>query len=160
VQSGWSHHQGNRRPQAVDCDIFIAKAGSYERAEPLCGASAMQSPMVSRRDEIIELRKAGLTYAEIGRRFGITKERVRQILNPKPPKPKSEKPALQSKLMLTTGDVGQLLGLHPNTVRRWSQKGILKVYHIGPRGDRRFRREDVDAFLGEEKGSGPTDISE
>jgi excisionase family DNA binding protein len=123
-------------------------------------ASAMQPPMTSRRDEIIGLRKNGLTYAEIGRRFAITRERVRQILTPKPPKPVSEKPDLRSKLMLTTGDVGQLLGLHPNTVRRWGQRGILKVYRVGPRGDRRFRRQDVDAFLGEEKVSGPTDISE
>jgi len=105
--------------------------------------------MTSRRDEIVRLRKEGLTYAEIGRRLGITRERVRQIATPKPPKLRPEKPALQSKLMLTTGDVAQLLGVHPNTVRRWSQKGILKVYHIGPRGDRRFRREDVDGFLKE-----------
>jgi len=49
--------------------------------------------------------------------------------------------------MLTASDVAQLLGLHPNTVRRWSEKGILKSYRIGPRGDRRFRREDVDALL-------------
>jgi excisionase family DNA binding protein len=49
--------------------------------------------------------------------------------------------------MLTTGDVSLLLGLHPNTVRRWGQKGILKVYRIGPRGYRRFRREDIDTFL-------------
>jgi len=120
----------------------------------------MQSPITFRRDEIIKLRMAGLTCAEIGRRFGITRERVRQILTPKPSKPKSEKPALQSKLMLTTGDVGQLLGIHPNTVRCWSQKGILKVYYIGPRGDRRFRHEDIDAFLGEGKGSAPTDVSD
>lgn len=74
-------------------------------SEPSAGdASAMQSPMVSRQDEIIELRMTGLTYAEIGRRFGITRERVRQILTPKPSKPKSEKPALQSKLMLTIAE--------------------------------------------------------
>ena len=123
-------------------------------------ASAMQPPMTSRHDEIIGLRKNGLTYSEIGRRFGITRERVRQILTPKPPKPASEKPDLRSKLMLTTGDVGQLLGLHPNTIRRWGQKGILKVYRVGPRCDRRFRRQDVDAFLCEEKVSGTTDILE
>jgi len=103
--------------------------------------------MNSRQDEIIKLRKGRLTYAEIGRRFGISKERVRQILNPKPPKPATEKPTLQSKVMLTTGEAAQLLGLHLNTVRRWTQKGVLKAYRITPRGDRRFRRKDVDAFL-------------
>jgi excisionase family DNA binding protein len=105
----------------------------------------MLPPMTSRHDEIIRLRREGLTYAKIGHRFGITKERVRQIV--KPVKPSPEKRALRSKVMLTTGEVAQALGLHPNTVRRWSQKGILKVYHVGPRGDRRFRHEDVDSFL-------------
>jgi len=59
------------------------------------------------------------------------------------------KPALRSKVMLTTTDVAQLLGLHPNTVRHWNKKGILKSYRISTRGDRRFRREDVDGFLKE-----------
>jgi len=100
--------------------------------------------MTSRRDEIIRLRKESQTHAEIGRRFDITKERVRQILTPKPPKP-----APRPKGMLKTGEAPQLLGLHPNTVRRWSEKGMLKVHRVGARGDRRFRREDIDAFLAE-----------
>jgi len=50
-------------------------------------------------------------------------------------------------VMLTTGDAAQLLGVHTNTVRHWSQNGILKAYRIGHRADRRFRREDVDDFL-------------
>jgi excisionase family DNA binding protein len=103
--------------------------------------------MISRNDEIVKLRKDGLTYAEIGRRFGITKERVRQILTPKPPKP-----ALHSKFMLTVGDVAILLSIHINTVRRWADEGMLKAYRIGTRHDRRFRREDIDAFL--EEGGG------
>lgn len=59
------------------------------------------------------------------------------------------KPALSSKVMLTTTDVARLLGLHPNTVRRWNRKGMLKSYRINARGDRRFRCEDVDGFLKE-----------
>jgi hypothetical protein len=34
-------------------------------------------------------------------------------------------------------------------VRRWRSEGILKSYRIGPRGDRRFRREDIESFLKE-----------
>ena len=49
--------------------------------------------------------------------------------------------------MLTAGDVARLLNVHINTLRRWSNKGIIKMYRIGPRGDRRFRREDVASFL-------------
>ena len=96
------------------------------------------------RDEVVKLRETGLTYAEIGRRLGISKERVRQILKGKT---KSQKPNPSFKLMLTTSDVAQFLSVHTNTVRRWSNQGVLKSYRIGPRGDRRFRREDVDGFL-------------
>jgi len=97
----------------------------------------------SRRDELVKLRNAGLTYAEIGRRLGLSRERARQIVKGH----YTKKPALDSRVMLTVGDVAQLLGLHINTVRRWSNKRILKSYRINPRGDRRFRREDVDGFL-------------
>ncbi len=103
--------------------------------------------MTSRRGEIVELGKTGLSYAEIGRRLGLSRERVRQIfLDKRAPK----KPELRSRVMLTAADVAILLGIHTNTVRRWANKGILKPYRVGARGDRRFRREDVDAFL--EKG--------
>ena len=48
--------------------------------------------------------------------------------------------------MLTTSEVAKLLYIHINTVRRWSDQGILKPYRIGHRGDRRFRRDDVISF--------------
>ena len=49
--------------------------------------------------------------------------------------------------MLTISEVAQLLNVHINTVRRWSNQGILKSYRIGSRGDRRFRQEDINNFL-------------
>ena len=52
--------------------------------------------------------------------------------------------------MLTIGEVAELLNVHINTVRRWSNQGILKAYRIGHRGDRRFRKEDIASFLSEE----------
>jgi excisionase family DNA binding protein len=51
--------------------------------------------------------------------------------------------------MLTPRDVASLLSIDINTVRRWTNQGLLKAYRIGPRGDRRFRREDIDLFLSE-----------
>ena len=36
-----------------------------------------------------------------------------------------------------------LLGVHPNTVRRWDKEGSLKAVRTGPRGDRRFYRADA-----------------
>jgi len=54
-----------------------------------------------------------------------------------------------SRVMLTTSDVARLLGLNPETVRRWNKKGILKSYRISQRGDRRFRWEDIRGFVKE-----------
>jgi excisionase family DNA binding protein len=51
--------------------------------------------------------------------------------------------------MLTVRDVASLLHIHHNTVRRWSDQGILKSYRITRRGDRRFRQEDIARFLAE-----------
>ncbi len=45
------------------------------------------------------------------------------------------------------GDVCRLLNVHINTVRRWNNRGLLKANRIGPRGDRRFRQEDIITFL-------------
>ena len=52
--------------------------------------------------------------------------------------------------MLTVSDVARLLSVHINTVRRWSNQGILKAYRIGSRGDRRFQHEDIAGFLSQE----------
>ena len=48
---------------------------------------------------------------------------------------------------LTVTEVAQLLHVHPNTVRRWANQELLRVYRVGPRGARRFRAEDVAKFL-------------
>jgi len=55
----------------------------------------------------------------------------------------------RSKTMLTASELAHLLNIHINTVRRWSNQGVLKAYRIGPRGDRRFSKEDIDSFLAE-----------
>ncbi|MGB8706443.1 MAG: helix-turn-helix domain-containing protein [Dehalococcoidia bacterium] len=49
--------------------------------------------------------------------------------------------------LLTARQVARLLNVHVNTVRRWNDRGILKAYRIGPRGDRRFNKVDIDMFL-------------
>jgi excisionase family DNA binding protein len=51
--------------------------------------------------------------------------------------------------MLTVKDVAVLLNIHVNTVRRWSDQGILKAFRITSRGDRRFRQQDIARFLDE-----------
>lgn len=49
--------------------------------------------------------------------------------------------------MLTTRDVARMFNVHINTVRRWSNLGVLEPYRFGPRGDRRFKKEDIANFL-------------
>ncbi len=61
--------------------------------------------------------------------------------------------------MLTVREVSQILHVHSNTLRRWSDLGIIKAYRIGPRGDRRFRQEDIDLLLLEESKSLPTNVN-
>ena len=52
--------------------------------------------------------------------------------------------------LLTVKEVCQLLHVHSNTLRRWSDQGILKAYRIGPGRHRRFKAEDLAAFVVEE----------
>jgi excisionase family DNA binding protein len=49
--------------------------------------------------------------------------------------------------LLTADEAAGLLHIHINTVRRWSNIGILKSFRIGPRGDRRFRKRDLIQFV-------------
>jgi len=54
--------------------------------------------------------------------------------------------------MLTVREVARLFHVHPNTLRRWSNNGRIRAYRITPRGDRRFRREEIARFLAELNG--------
>ena len=49
--------------------------------------------------------------------------------------------------LLTVGQVATRLNVHTNTVRRWAEQGLLNAVRLGPRGDRRFYRSDVEALL-------------
>ena len=55
----------------------------------------------------------------------------------------------QSNRMLTVRQVADFLQVSICSVRRWSDKGTLKFYRVGSRGDRRYQREDVLRFLDE-----------
>ena len=49
--------------------------------------------------------------------------------------------------LLTIQQAALLPNVHPNTVRGWSDRGMLEAYRVGSRGDRRFARKDTDAVL-------------
>lgn len=105
-------------------------------------------PNVIKREMAVSSRLDGMSYAEIGRQLGITRERVRQIL--KGSKAKSKKPVVSLETMLSTSKAAELLKVHVNTVRRWGNSGVLPEYRVGSRGDRRFSRQDVEKLLSKE----------
>ncbi len=49
--------------------------------------------------------------------------------------------------MLRVSDVAEILYVHPNTLRRWSDQGRIVAYRIGSRGDRRFWQSDIASFI-------------
>jgi excisionase family DNA binding protein len=95
---------------------------------------------VSRREQIVRSRKLGLTHTEIGRSSGSAQGRVKQTARKKHTRGKPDD-------LLTPAEAAKLLNVHINTVRRWSNKGILKTYRLGSRDDRRFKRVDIEKLL-------------
>lgn len=49
--------------------------------------------------------------------------------------------------LLTMKETCELLKVHANTLRQWDKKGILKAVRFGTRKDRKYKKEDVLAFL-------------
>jgi diguanylate cyclase (GGDEF)-like protein len=49
--------------------------------------------------------------------------------------------------MVSIALAARILGVHPNTVRTWTEQGRLPVLRINARGDRRYRVMDLEAFL-------------
>lgn len=45
--------------------------------------------------------------------------------------------------LLKLKEASELLKVHPNTLRKWDEKGVLKAVRFGPRQDRRYKKEDV-----------------
>ena len=59
---------------------------------------------------------------------------------------------------LTVTKAAKLLGVHPNTIRAWSDAGRLRYYRINPRGDRRYRVGDLQRFMAAAEQEGPIAI--
>jgi len=55
----------------------------------------------------------------------------------------------QMEPMLTVREVAQILHVHSNTVRRWSDDGRIRSYRISSRGDRRFKPGDIARYIAE-----------
>lgn len=49
--------------------------------------------------------------------------------------------------LLTLQEACAILNVHPNTLRKWDKEGKLKAVRFGSRGDRRYKKEDILAFI-------------
>lgn len=49
--------------------------------------------------------------------------------------------------ILTLSQACELLNCHPNTLRNWDNKGILRAIRFGRRGDRRYKKSDLIKLL-------------
>ena len=53
--------------------------------------------------------------------------------------------------LLTLKEVAEILNVHPNTLRKWDNKGFLKAIRFGTRGDRRYRKGDIMKLISKKK---------
>jgi excisionase family DNA binding protein len=49
--------------------------------------------------------------------------------------------------LLTLKEACEILKVHPNTLRQWDNKGILKAVRIGVKKVRRYKKEDIETFI-------------
>jgi len=101
-------------------------------------------------ERLASLRNRGLTYQEIGQIIGVSRQRIADVLSPnRRIGPVSAKKTHSASLqgLLSATDAARFLGIHANTIRRWSDEGLIHAYRVGTRLDRRFRRTDLEKFL-------------
>jgi len=98
----------------------------------------------AKRYRAASLRAGGLSYREIGIKLKVTTREARQLVMSGLTR-KGVSTALRS--LLTTQQAADLASVHINTLRRWGDLGLIKQFRIGPRGDRRFLRRDVEKLL-------------
>lgn len=53
--------------------------------------------------------------------------------------------------LLTLKQASEILKVHPNTLRSWDKKGILKAVHLGLKRARRYRVEDIKRLVDSKK---------
>ena len=53
--------------------------------------------------------------------------------------------------LLKIREVAEMLGINPETRRRWDNEGRLKAVRIGKRQDRRYRAADIEKLINSTK---------
>ena len=54
---------------------------------------------------------------------------------------------MKRRILLKISEASELLNVHPNTLRKWDKKGILKAIRLGERKDRRYKIDDIYKLL-------------
>lgn len=49
--------------------------------------------------------------------------------------------------LLTIGQVSELFKIHPDTLRNWEKSGELVPLRVGPRKDRKYRKQDIETIV-------------
>ncbi|PIZ44192.1 DNA-binding protein [candidate division WWE3 bacterium CG_4_10_14_0_2_um_filter_41_14] len=48
-------------------------------------------------------------------------------------------------------EAAKMLNVHPNTLRKWDNKGILVAIRFGERKDRRYKVSDIEEYIARNK---------
>ncbi len=49
--------------------------------------------------------------------------------------------------LLRIKEAADMLGVNPETLRRWDKEGKLPAVKVSIRGDRRYKPEDIEKFI-------------
>jgi len=136
----------------LDCctPLDIVEVVSGHRLVLIRGTGGWRVIRNNGNQRLANLKREGLTYQEIGQILGLSRQRIAEVLGPNRRTDSvsvNRRRSASPDRLLSTTDVAEFLGVHPNTVRRWSDDGIIPAYHVGKRLDRRFRRTDLEKFL-------------
>lgn len=102
---------------------------------------------MKREERMRRMQDQGLTCAQIAEVEGISTQKLAQALQ-------GVKNKCRLPKWLSSSAAAAYLGVHPNTLRRWTYKGRISCLRLAnTRRDRRYRRQDLDQFLA--KGGDP-----
>jgi excisionase family DNA binding protein len=130
--------------------LDIVEAVSGHRIVLIKGTGGWTVIYNNGNQRLANMRREGLTYKDIGQILGLSKQWIAQVLGPNRRVDSMRVDTRHSARphgLLSSTDAAKLLGVHPNTIRRWSDDGMISAYRVGKRLDRRFRRTDLEKFL-------------
>ena len=139
-----------------------------EELEGLKGGLLSPNAFTLRRCQILLSSSEGQTPQQIGARLYCSDNCVREAIHAfhaeglaclhlKPRRPRADRLASlmangepiesnHTRWTLTVSEVARFLRVHPNSVRRWAETGIIPSYRIGSRGYRRFKLDEINSL--------------